>query len=100
MGRAKKFIAVVLVTSLVVGAVTGGLLYMRTQNVKTVKVCSVQNLLSTYYSSDEATLDAQIATSTTQSISFPKDTYVDEVFVAKGDLVTVGQPLVSGYFID
>ena len=95
MGRAKKFIAVVLVTSLVVGAVTGGLLYMRTQNVKTVKVCSVQNLLSTYYSSDEATLDAQIATSTTQSISFPKDTYVDEVFVAKGDLVTVGQPLVS-----
>lgn len=94
MGRIKKIIAGVLVVAVAGTGITAGLMQMKKNNQKEIMVTSVSNLIQEYYM-PSTTLGGTVTTSATQNVSVDKDLIIDEVYVTKGDLVKVGDPLVS-----
>ena len=95
MGKAKKIIAGVVAVSLAAGGAAGGLSYAKKHNIKPVNVCSVSSLQYEDYMPDETYLDGSVTANVTQTISLAKDLIVDDVFVGEGDIVHVGDQLVS-----
>lgn len=94
MGRIKKIIAGVLVAAVAGTGITAGLMRLKKNNEKEVMVTNVSNLIQEYYM-PSTTLEGTVTTSVAQNISVDKDMIIDQVYVAKGDLVKVGDPLVS-----
>ena len=98
MGRTKKVIAGIVVTTLVVTGTVTGLNILKQQNVKTVQVCRVEELAETYYPDEEGgtELDGSITANVSQKIRLSdKDMVLDQVYVSKGDTVHVGDQLMS-----
>lgn len=94
MGKIKKIIAGVLVMAVAGTGITAGLLRLKKNNEKAVMVTNVSNLIQEYYM-PSTTLEGNVTTSVSQNVSLDKDLIVDQVYVAKGDQVKVGDPLVS-----
>ena len=98
MGKTKKVIAGIVVTTLVVTGTVTGLNILKQQNVRTVQVCRVEDLTETYYPDDEGgtELDGSITANVSQKIRLSdKDMVLDQVYVSKGDTVHVGDQLMS-----
>ena len=93
VGKARKIIAGLLTTALVVGAAAGGLSYIKKANVKTASVIPVSSLSDSYYY-DDTSLEGTVTSNVTQEISVDKDVIIDEVFVKKGDSVKKGDKLI------
>lgn len=94
MGKIKKVLVGVLVTAIVVTGAAAGLMQLKKGSRKEVLVTSVGNLTSEYYM-PSTNLEGNVTTSVAQNVSVDKDMIVDQVYVAKGDTVKVGDPLVS-----
>ena len=89
----KRIIIGVLIVALVAGGTYGGLMHMKKSKVVEVPVTSVSNLMTDYYS--DTTLDGTITTNVTQNINMDKDMIIDQIYVAEGDNVNKGDPLIS-----
>ena len=94
MGKSRKIITGILVVALAGTGISAGLMQMKKNSVKTVNVTPVSGLLQQYYSSN-TTIDGTVTASATQTVSGDKDLIVDQVYVAKGDAVKKGDPLIS-----
>ena len=94
MGKSRKIITGILVVALAGTGIGAGLMQMKKNSVKTVNVTPVSGLLQQYYSSN-TTIDGTVTASATQTVSGDKDLIVDQVYVAKGDAVKKGDPLIS-----
>ena len=94
MGKSRKIITGILVVALAGTGIGAGLMQMKKNSVKTVNVTPVSGLLQQYYSSN-TTIDGTVTASATQIVSGDKDLIVDQVYVAKGDAVKKGDPLIS-----
>ena len=94
MGKSRKIITGILVVALAGTGISAGLMQMKKNSVKTVNVTPVSGLLQQYYSSN-TTIDGTVTASATQTVSGDKDLIVDQVYVAKGDTVKKGDPLIS-----
>lgn len=94
MGKIKKIIAGVLVVAVAGTGITAGLMRLKKNNEKEIMVTNVSNLIQEYYM-PSTTLEGNVTTSVSQNVSLDKDLIVDQVYVAKGDQVKVGDPLVS-----
>lgn len=94
MGKSRKIITGILVVALAGTGIGAGLMQMKKNSVKTVNVTPVSGLLQQYYSSN-TTIDGTVTASATQTVSGDKDLIVDQVYVAKGDTVKKGDPLIS-----
>ena len=94
MGKSRKIITGILVVALAGTGISAGLMQMKKNSVKTVNVTPVSGLLQQYYSSN-TTIDGTVTASATQTVSGDKDLIVDQVYVAKGDAVKRGDPLIS-----
>lgn len=90
----KRIIAGLLITAILVGAVTGGLYYIKKQNVKEVMVTSVNNIASEYYAS-ETSIEGTVTTNISQNVTVDSDTIVKNVFVSAGDRVKIGDKLLE-----
>ena len=98
MGKTKKVIVGIVVTTMVVTGTVTGLNILKQQNVRTVQVCRVEELAETYYPDEEGgtELDGSITANVSQKIRLSdKDMVLDQVFVSKGDTVHVGDQLMS-----
>lgn len=94
MGKSRKIITGILVVALAGTGISAGLMQMKKNSVKTVNVTPVSGLLQQYYSSN-TTIDGTVTASASQTVSGDKDLIVDQVYVAKGDAVKKGDPLIS-----
>ena len=94
MGKSRKIITGILIVALAGTGIGAGLMQMKKNSVKTVNVTPVSGLLQQYYSSN-TTIDGTVTASATQTVSGDKDLIVDQVYVAKGDAVKKGDPLIS-----
>ena len=94
MGKSRKIITGILVVALAGTGISAGLMQMKKNSVKTVNVTPVSGLLQQYYSSN-TTIDGTVTASATQTVSGDKDLIIDQVYVAKGDAVKKGDPLIS-----
>ena len=94
MGKSRKIITGILVVALAGTGISAGLMQMKKNSVKTVNVTPVSGLLQQYYSSN-TTIDGTVTASATQTVSGDKDLIVDQMYVAKGDAVKKGDPLIS-----
>ena len=94
MGKSRKIITGILVVALAGTGIGAGLMQMKKNSVKTVNVTPVSGLLQQYYSSN-TTIDGTVTASATQTVSGDKDLIVDQAYVAKGDAVKKGDPLIS-----
>ena len=94
MGKSRKIITGILVVALAGTGIGAGLMQMKKNSVKTVNVTPVSGLLQQYYSSN-TTIDGTVTASATQTVSGDKDLIIDQVYVAKGDAVKKGDPLIS-----
>lgn len=94
MSWIKKIIIALLVLALIAGGTVGALNYMKNSNQTEVMVTSVSSLANEYYS-PSTTLDGNIVTNVSQSISVDKDMIIEEVYVQQGDEVKEGDKLIS-----
>ncbi len=94
MGKSRKIITGILIVALAGTGIGAGLMQMKKNSVKTVNVTPVSGLLQQYYSSN-TTIDGTVTASATQTVSGDKDLIIDQVYVAKGDAVKKGDPLIS-----
>lgn len=94
MSVVKKILAGVLIVALVGVSGAGALNYIKKSREVEVLVVPVDSLTSDYYMEDTV-LDGNITTNVSQNIRVDNDMIVDEMFVSDGDVVSVGDPLVS-----
>lgn len=83
-----------LVTALLAGGASGGLIYVRNNRKTVVDVTSVSELVTDYYYSDTE-VEGTITTNAIQSISMDSDMIIQEVHVNTGDSVSEGDPLIT-----
>ncbi|MDO4677922.1 MAG: biotin/lipoyl-binding protein, partial [Eubacteriales bacterium] len=90
----KRVIIGAVVVALAGTGATAGLLQLRKNNQKEVMVTSVSNLVSDYFM-PTTSIDGSVTTSVAQNVSVDSDMIIDQVYVAEGDTVKQGDPLIS-----
>lgn len=90
----KRVIIGAVVVALAGTGATAGLLQLRKNNQKEVMVTSVSNLVSDYFM-PTTSIDGSVTTSVAQNVSVDSDMIIDQVYVAEGDTVKKGDPLIS-----
>lgn len=90
----KRVLIGVVVVAVVGSGAAAGLLQLRKNNQKEVMVTSVSNLVSDYYM-PSTSLDGNVTTSVAQNVTVDSDMIIDTVYVAQGDTVKKGDPLIS-----
>lgn len=90
----KRVIIGALVVALAGTGAAAGLLQLRKNNQKEVMVTSVSNLVSDYFM-PTTSIDGNVTTSVAQNVSVDSDMIIDQVYVAEGDTVKKGDPLIS-----
>lgn len=95
MGKiVKRIIIGVVVVALAGTGAAAGLLQLRKNNQKEVMVTKVSNLVSDYYM-PTTSIEGNVTTSVAQNVSVDSDMIIDTVYVAEGDNVKKGDPLIS-----
>lgn len=90
----KRVIIGVVITAVAGTGAAAGLLQLRKNSQKEVMVTSVSNLVSDYYM-PTTSVDGTVTTSVAQNVSVDSDMIIDQVYVAEGDTVKKGDPLIS-----
>ena len=90
----KRVIIGVVITAVAGTGAAAGLLQLRKNSQKEVMVTSVSNLVSDYYM-PTTSVDGTVTTSVAQNVSVDSDMIIDQVYVAEGDSVKKGDPLIS-----
>lgn len=90
----KRVIVGAVVVALAGTGAAAGLLQLRKNNQKEVMVTSVSNLVSDYFM-PTTSIDGSVTTSVAQNVSVDSDMIIDQVYVAEGDTVKKGDPLIS-----
>lgn len=90
----KRVIIGAVVVALAGTGAAAGLLQLRKNNQKEVMVTSVSNLVSDYFM-PTTSIDGSVTTSVAQNVSVDSDMIIDQVYVAEGDTVKKGDPLIS-----
>ncbi|MED9965785.1 MAG: hypothetical protein UFJ18_03215 [Blautia sp.] len=90
----KRVIVGAVVVALAGTGAAAGLLQLRKNNQKEVMVTSVSNLVSDYFM-PTTSIDGSVTTSVAQNVSVDSDMIIDQVYVAEGDTVKKGEPLIS-----
>lgn len=90
----RRIVIGVVVLALAGSGAAAGLMQLRKNSQKEVMVTSVSNLISEYYM-PSTTLDGTVTTSVAQNVNVDSDMIIDKVYVAEGDQVKKGDPLVS-----
>ena len=98
MGRAKKWIAIILAVSLTGFGAYKGVEYLRVKNIPEVIVVNVDELVQEdYFSYDDmdTSLSGSITTNVIQNIKIDKDVIVRDLLVGQGDEVRKGDLLMT-----
>lgn len=90
----KRVIIGVVITAVAGTGAAAGLLQLRKNSQKEVMVTSVSDLVSDYYM-PTTSVDGTVTTSVAQNVSVDSDMIIDQVYVAEGDTVKKGDPLIS-----
>ena len=92
--KIRRVIVTLVILGLVGAAIYAVMLRIKDANQKEALVVPVRSISDSYYM-PSTTLEGSLTTNVSQSISFSKDVIVDEVLVEEGDLVEVGDKLLS-----